>query len=241
MFINKRLATLFFSTVFLWGSPALAVEEGIEYSIAKGGRLYDKWFRESSMDTPKMANPSYPEGGNYRGKKGADWRCKECHGWDYRGAEGAYSKGKHATGIKGIRASSSFSAEKVAALLRDANHGYSREMIGDEDVRHLTNFIRSGMVDTERYIDDASKKVVGDSGKGGDYYQTLCASCHGLDGRAEETPPLGQLTNKNPWEVLHKIRNGQPAEEMPAYRALDIQITLDIMAYMQEQLPKEEK
>ena len=54
-------------------------------------------------------------------------------------------------------------------------------------------------------------------------------------------PPLGQLTNKNPWEVLHKIRNGQPAEEMPAYRALDMQITLDIMAYMQEQLPKEEK
>ena len=36
----------------------------------------------------------------------------------------------------------------------------------------------------------------------------------------------------NPWEVMHKILNGQPGEKMPALRALDHQITVDIMAHM---------
>ena len=27
-------------------------------------------------------------------RSGADtWRCKECHGWDYKGKDGAYAKG----------------------------------------------------------------------------------------------------------------------------------------------------
>ncbi len=36
----------------------------------------------------------------------------------------------------------------------------------------------------------------------------------------------------NPWEVMHKILNGQPAENMPGLRALDPQITEDILAYI---------
>ena len=67
----------------------------------------------------------------------------------------------------------------------------------------------------------------------------FAAACHGLDGKAEdEAPPLGKLSNKNPWETMHKILNGQPGEEMPALRALDKQITVDILAYLQT-LPKE--
>jgi thiosulfate dehydrogenase len=37
---------------------------------------------------------------------------------------------------------------------------------------------------------------------------------------------------------MHKILNGQPAEAMPALRALDRQIVADIMAHMTT-LPKE--
>jgi thiosulfate dehydrogenase len=36
----------------------------------------------------------------------------------------------------------------------------------------------------------------------------------------------------NPWEVMHKILNGQPGESMPALRALDRQIVVDIMAHL---------
>lgn len=42
----------------------------------------------------------------------------------------------------------------------------------------------------------------------------------------------------NPWEVMHKILNGQPDEKMPALRALDRQVTVDIMAHLTT-LPKE--
>ena len=36
----------------------------------------------------------------------------------------------------------------------------------------------------------------------------------------------------NPWEVMHKIPNAQPGEEMPALRALDRQVILDLMSHM---------
>ena len=39
------------------------------------------------------------------GQQGATtWRCKVCHGWDYKGATGAYAKGSHRTGLGGILA-----------------------------------------------------------------------------------------------------------------------------------------
>ncbi len=49
--------------------------------------------------------------------------------------------------------------------------------------------------------------------------------------------PMGAQMG-NPWEVMHKILNGQPGEEMPALRAFDRQVVLDIMAHMAT-LPKE--
>ena len=62
-----------------------------------------------------------------------------------------------------------------------------------------------------------------------------CASCHGMDGKMpEDMKPMGALAKGNPWENLHKLLNGQPAEEMPALRALDIQVAVDILRYTQD-------
>ena len=36
----------------------------------------------------------------------------------------------------------------------------------------------------------------------------------------------------NPWEVMHKLMNGQPGEQMPALRALDHQVVLDLLAHL---------
>ena len=89
------------------------------------------------------------------------------------------------------------------------------------------------------YIDSKSKTVKGDAIKGKSYFETLCANCHGLDGMLDDQmPPMGKLANKNPWEVMHKIVNGQPNEEMPAVRALDPQVAADILIYTQT-LPNE--
>ena len=219
-------------------SPVMA-EEVSDYSIAKGGRLYDKWFKENKTGMPKIPNPAYPAEGKYKGNKGADWRCKECHGWDYRGKEGAYRSGKHFTGTVGIVKASELSTEAIIKILRDKTHGYQEAMLSNDDANHLANFVKYGQVDLSGVVDSKTKEITGDETKGKNTYETACAVCHGLDGKSEDTPPLGKLSNDNPWEVMHKIMNGQPNNEMPALRALDKQISIDIISYMQKKLPKE--
>ena len=222
-------------TLVLSAGSTLAtdIEESLDYSIARGGRLYDKWFKENDTATPKVANPAYPDEGKSKGKKGNDWRCKECHGWDYLGKAGAYSEGSHYTGIKGIRGAMEMKSDKIATILRDKNHGYSNTMLSDKDLQDLANFVTQGQIDMDVYIDRATKTVKGDAEKGQAYYQTVCGGCHGLDGKAMDDLILGQVANKNPWETLHKIQNGQPDEEMTALRAFDIQISLDLLKYVQ--------
>ncbi|OQX32548.1 MAG: hypothetical protein B0D87_01425 [Candidatus Sedimenticola endophacoides] len=213
-------------------------DSSIEYSTSRGGRLYDKWFKEADRPSPKAANPAYPDTGKYKGKKASDWRCKECHGWDYKGRDGIYAKGKHFTGVAGVLGSDA--ADHMQRILRDANHGYGEAMLDEHDARDLANFLRHGVIDMAPYIDSTSGDPVdADAARGQVYYETVCANCHGLDGKAEDTaPPLGKVARSNPWEVLHKIVNGQPGAEMPSMRAFDMQVSLDLVKYLRT-LPAE--
>ncbi|MCU7893106.1 MAG: hypothetical protein KZQ78_16540 [Candidatus Thiodiazotropha sp. (ex Ustalcina ferruginea)] len=43
-----------------------------------------------------------------------------------------------------------------------------------------------------------------------------------------------ETSRQNPWEVLHKIRNGHPGEQMINTRSLPIQSQLDILRYVQK-------
>ena len=99
-------------------------------------------------------------------------------------------------------------------------------------------FVSKGQVDMDAQIDRATKKPKGDAAQGAAYYNTICAGCHGKDGKLpKEMKPFGAQMG-NPWEVMHKILNGQPKEQMPALRALSRQIVADIMSHMTS-LPKE--
>lgn len=219
-------------------APNVAQAESMEYSIARGGLLYDKWFKVVEAETPTTAHPAYPKDGEYYGKKGADWRCKECHGWDYQGKDGAYSEGKHYSGIKGIRGMAGADPDAIVAVLKDGTHGYTDDMMSAADFQDLALFVSKGQMDMDPYIDRATKKSSGDAARGQGYYETVCANCHGLDGKkVKDMKPIGQLMS-NPWEILHKVLNGQPGENMPALRALDIQVAVDILAHL-ETLPKE--
>jgi thiosulfate dehydrogenase len=145
--------------------------------------------------------------------------------------------GKHATGIVGIQGASGASADKVIATLKTDEHGF-KDLLSDQDFTDLANFITSGQTDMDAYIDRASKAPKGDAAKGEAYYNTICANCHGRDGKMpEDMKPFGAQMG-NPWEVMHKILNGQPGEDMPALRALDHQIIADIMSHLAT-LPKE--
>ncbi len=200
--------------------------------LARGGRLYDNWMTETGAPTPDADHPLYPADAAYAGQPGATWRCKECHGWDYLGRDGAYAEGNHATGIVGIAGYSGRSVADVEAVLRDASHDYGNRMT-DADLHAIARFVSEGQVAMDVLIDRASKSVRADAARGAAYYATLCASCHGPSGKAEDMPTLGAVSRKNPWETLHKILNGQPNTAMPALRALDRGVALDVLDHLQ--------
>lgn len=240
---NKQFATIFAGLcclTLLAGTQTASAVESEAYSIARGGRLYDKWFEVSEQaNAPQTAHPNYPDSAKYKGDKANDWRCKECHGWDYRGNQGAYASGSHYTGIKGIDGMAHAEPAKIVAILHNATHALAQSGLTEQDYQDLAMFVSKGQVNSTVFIDSASKAVTGNSTAGQGYFETICANCHGMDGKwDDQIPPLGKLANDNPWEVLHKIRHGQPDEEMPALGAFDTQVAVDILAYLQT-LPKE--
>jgi thiosulfate dehydrogenase len=200
--------------------------------LARGGRLYDKWYEESGAPKPESAHPSYPTDAGYAAKPDAHWRCKECHGWDYLGRDGAYRQGSHRTGIPGITRLRGALPAAVEGVLRDERHGFGA-VLSDDDLRALALFVSRGQVDMDAAIDRTSKVAQGDAVRGSAYYATICAGCHGADGRAEEMPVLGEVALENPWETLHKILNGQPNSAMPALRGLDEGVSRDVLRYLQ--------
>ena len=211
------------------GSTVVAETESAK---ARGGQLYDKWYAVIEAKAPEASHPLYPADKKYATKPKSNWRCKECHGWDYRGADGAYQSGKHATGIKGINGAAGRDVAEIVAVLEDERHGYG-DKLSAADLQDLATFISAGQVDMDSYIDRASKQPKGgDAAQGAAYYDTMCAQCHGIDGKQPKGMKTFAEQMGNPWEVMHKLLNGQPDEEMPALRALDRQVILDIMSHM---------
>jgi len=239
-FLNKTMMSLaaaaFALAVLGPVTPVALAEE--DSAIARGGKLYDKWYKVIDADAPKMAHPAYPADKKYAKKPKSNWRCKECHGWDGKGVNGAYASGKHSTGIIGINGMAGADTAKIVGVLKDKTHALAGKM-DDEDFQDLALFISKGQVDMAMYIDSASKKVKGgNADKGAAYFNTMCVGCHEKDGSKPKdmAKTLGAQMG-NPWEVMHKILNGQPAEKMPALRALDRQVVVDIMTHLTT-LPK---
>ena len=218
-------------------TTANADELSEQAAIARGGQLYDKWFKVVGVDKPKETHAAYPSAGKQKGN--ATWRCKECHGWDYMGAAGAYAKGSHFSGIKGVNGMAGADPGAIIGVLKDKNHGLGDVGMEARDLMNVALFVSKGQVDYDQYIDRATKAPKGDKAKGKVYFETICVGCHGLDGK--QPKDMGKTLGAqmgNPWEVMHKILNGQPAEKMPALRAIDWQVSVDIMAHLTT-LPKE--
>jgi thiosulfate dehydrogenase len=213
------------------GYTGFASAEEIESRIARGGMLYDNWYEVLEQGKPETSHPAYPSDKKYADEPASNWRCKECHGWDYHGADGAYASGKHATGIVGIQGMKGANPGNIISILKDKSHGYTGKM-SEEDFQDLALFVSKGQIDMDKYIDRPSKMPKGNKARGEAYYNTICAKCHGKDGLSPKgMKPFGAQMG-NPWEVMHKILNGQPDSEMPALRALPYEVTTDIMTYM---------
>jgi cytochrome c553 len=210
------------------------------WKIAQGAQLYDNWFNALAKEGPKGNHVAYPSAAKQKGA--ATWRCKECHGWDYRGVEGAYGKGSHFTGIKGIHGSAGATPEEIMQIFTDKNHQYSEQMLGREELEQLALFVSHGQFDMDPYIDRATKKARGDAQRGQVYFETICAVCHGFDGKQldfgkpGEPEYVGTIARENPWEFLHKARFGQPGRPMVSMIAVPEKDIVDVLAYVQDAL-----
>ncbi|HSF91709.1 MAG TPA: hypothetical protein VLA51_05845, partial [Paracoccaceae bacterium] len=60
----------------------MALAEVDQGSVARGGKLYDKWYKAVKAETPTEPHQFYPRGVNekYETDAASNWRCKECHG-----------------------------------------------------------------------------------------------------------------------------------------------------------------
>ena len=188
------------------------------------------------LDEMETTHPSWPAS-NIKKKGAVTWRCKSCHGWDYKGADGKYGKGSYFTGIKGVTHMQAVDPAGIVAIIRDKTHQYTDKMISDEMANRIGLFIARGLHDTDAYIDRKTGKVSGSAARGARIFQNICASCHGFQGTKLDWGDedghayVGTEANANPWEVLHKIRNGHPGHEMVAMRSFPLDVAVDILAY----------
>ena len=213
-------------------------DPSMDWLVSYGGRLYDKWYGILDRWVPSDTHPSYPKEGK---KKGADtWRCKECHGWDYKGKDGVYGdpKSSHYTGIKGIKGFAGKNPRDVIKILRDDTHQYDRRTLPKFAAERLALFVTKGQIDTSDLI-GADKKVKGDADKGRNIFQNLCAVCHGFNGKSinfgSPTKPeyIGTVAVDNPWEMFHKAVNGQPGSVMPSQRWVPLEFLTHLISYAQ--------
>lgn len=229
---------------------AVAGEPSSAASIARGGRLYDKWWSEvPGASQPTTDHPLWALQTTNK-RTGADTqRCKECHGWDYKGAGGAYSSGSRKTGFSGVyRASQVMTKDQLIAILKggtDYRHDFSTSL-SDAQLGELATFLKSGVFNMVPYVDYATRKPKGtvNVSNGQTRYGRTCANCHGDDGKklnfgTDAAPEyVGTVAVNNPWEFMHKAMNGQPgpdAEDMPPVitRGWITQDVLDVLAYSQ--------
>lgn len=206
--------------------------------IVLGALLYDKWYTVKGVET-RGNHPLYPSTGKQKGA--ATWRCKECHGWDYIGKDGRYSKGSHFTGIKGIYDARTGKPEELYDVLTDTgmNHDFSNYLT-ETDIWAMVKFIREGLIDIKTVI-NIDGTVKGNPINGKSLYESHCSECHGNDGgeidfkKKEGIQGVGWLANDNPQESLHKIRWGHPGSDMPSAvvdgRLSDSE-TVDILSFI---------
>lgn len=201
-------------------------------SVANGGRLYDDWQVHTGGQRQALPHPAYPPKASYAGTVTETWRCKECHGWDYKGNQGQYAKGNHATGIKGIQGLIGTEPERIVEILRSKTH-YFGAILKHRDLQDLANFVSYGQIDMDAVIDPRTGVSRGDAVRGEAHYRTMCSSCHGLEGHFVAKRHLGKVARDDPWHSLHNMRNGHPDDTMPALRELDPNVTNDILAHIQ--------
>jgi thiosulfate dehydrogenase len=225
----KRLLPVTITTLVLMiigTSIAFASEiqdPGVDLVV--GAQLYDKWYAALGIPAPQGDMPIWSRQSTNTRSGAETWRCSECHGWDYKGVDGAYASGSHYTGFPSIiRVTADKTEEDIVAHLKGGNdpaHDFSN-YLDDDAMEQVAIFLKEGLIDDSQYIDSISLKVInGNMEHGGELYVATCAECHGEDGTkiifrtegVDET--LSDVANRDPFRFLHRTRFGVAGTEMP--------------------------
>ena len=221
---SRRTAglTLVVATILLLPAVTAVADE------IRGGLLYDKWWQVIRAPEPTGDHPLYPPAGTKSGS--TTFRCKECHGWDYKGVDGAYGPGSsHFTGIPGVLGST-MSTQELFDVIKNApgttpnGHDFGNIGLSDSDIQDLVDLLQNELLDTDLYI-SPSTIFVGDEDQGEWDYDFFggCRVCHGGDGTnlnfgtPEDPVWVGTIASENPWEFIHKVRFGQPGTAMMSW------------------------
>jgi thiosulfate dehydrogenase len=211
-----------------------------------GGKLFDNWPKVTGV-TPDGEHGLWSLQSTNTRTGEATWRCKECHGWDYKGAGGAYSTGSHFTGFLGLlKAGRLLSQSQIVEVLHgglDARHDFT-ELLTDEQITSLAAFVKTEIINEAEVIDydTLTPRNDWDFDAGRLLYARTCSACHGVDGKtvnlgSQDSPVyIGGLASDNPWEFLHKVRFGQPGTpSMPAVeeRGWTIEDAIALLGYSQ--------
>ncbi len=228
----KLLMIIFAFSLWFFGCVSPSVDQPKEVvdiavlDMIDGGKLYDNWWKEiKGAYEPRKDHPLWKMQASNKRTGSATWRCKECHGWDYKGKDGIYGTGSHKTGFPGIFDTRNLPVTELESILKggtNPDHDFSPYM-SDAALHKLSVFISTGLIDLDGYIDPSSKKMANADIKNGEviYVRTKCHFCHGKNGgqiAKEDDEYLGAVANSNPWEFIHKTRFGEPGEIMPALK-----------------------
>lgn len=195
----------------------------VEGDAVRGGALYDAWWAVTGSEAPSEDHPlwaSRPDAKSNTRTGAETWRCKECHGWDYVGVDGAYAEGSHRTGFAGVLGTQRSKPEIIELLTDPAGHAYG-ERLDEQSVADLAAFVVDATIDTTTII-ASDGSFMGEIAIGQTIFERACAQCHGNNGLT--LPPgsdvsftdfPGFIANDNPQEFLHKVRFGQPGTAMP--------------------------
>ena len=223
---RSSMAVLISIITLLIVSASLAAEATpTPDDIIRGAQLYDKWFAVLGVEPPAGNMPIWSRQSTNTRSGGDTWRCSECHGWDYRGAQGEYQSGSHYTGFPDLYILlPDLSVEDIVSHLHgniDPAHDFSA-YLDDTSLTQLAYFLKFGTIDDTAYINPISLRVVeADFDHGKELFQSTCIKCHGEDGkkiifRTEGIDEyLGSVATRDPWRFLHRTRFGTAGTSMP--------------------------
>jgi hypothetical protein len=247
--MQKKLIPIYILTiaVMFLGISATGIQSihATSDDITIGAQLYDKWFALLKTTPPNGNMPIWERQATNTSSGPDTWRCSECHGWDYKGSEGAYGSGSHYTGFPNVmKLAADMPADEIVAHLKgskDPSHDFSKYM-DDTNLNKLARFLKEGVIDDSAFIDSTTLKVKdGNLEHGKQLFESTCAQCHGLDGkkivfRTEGINEyLGSVANRDPYRFLHRTRFGVAGTEMPVGRDLGWKPAdgVDVLAYAQ--------